>query len=143
MRVSLSLTAMSAASLAGALTHQRTEIGHPPPADLLHDLLHLAELLHELVDLLHGGARSAGDPQPPRALDELGSPTLLGGHGEHDRLDAVELALVDLHVLQLLAAEARQHPQERLQRPHSPHHAQLTQEVLERELALAHLALEL
>ena len=35
------------------------------------------------------------------------------------------------------------HPQQRLQRAHAPHHLQLVEEVLERELALAHLALEL
>ena len=40
------------------LAHERAEVGHPAPPDLLHDLLHLAELLDELVDLLDGRARA-------------------------------------------------------------------------------------
>src|ERR1044072_417706 len=65
------------------------------------------------------------------------------GHREDDRLDAVELLLVDLDVLQRGALKAGDHPEQRLQRPHLAHHLQLREEVLERELVAAQLALEL
>src|SRR5829696_2095720 len=99
-----------------ALPHQLAEIGHLARAETLHHLAHLAELLDQLVDLLDGGAGALGDPQPPRALDQLGPPALLRGHREDDRLDAVELLLVDLQLGQLVAREARDHPQQRGQR---------------------------
>ena len=73
-----------------------------PRPTWLHDLAHLVELLDELVDLLDAGARAARDPQAPRALDQLRPRALLGGHRLDDRLDAVELALVDLEALHLL-----------------------------------------
>ena len=68
---------------------------------------------------------------------------LLGRHRQDDRLDAVDLALVDLDALELLAGEAGHHAQQVAQRPHPPHHLELLEEVLERELALAQLLLEL
>src|SRR3954471_24753959 len=121
LRVSLSRTAMSSfrakrrRRLAG-LSHERPEVRHLAAPDLAHQLAHLVELLDELVDLLDGRPRTLGDPQPARALDELGPPALLGRHRQHDRLDAVDLLLVDLHLRELLAREARKHPEDRLQR---------------------------
>src|SRR3954471_18833607 len=122
--------------LAG-LPHERPDVGHLPAADLAHQLAHLVELLDELVDLLDARARALRDPQPPRAFDELGPPALLGRHRQDDRLDAVDLALVDLHLRQLLARQPRQHPEDRLQRPHLAQRLELLEEVLERELVAA------
>src|SRR3954452_19052764 len=106
-RVSLSRTAICSfrrkrrRRLAG-LPHERPEVGHLAAPDLAHQLAHLVELLDELVDLLDARPRPLGDPQPARALDELGPPALLGRHRKDDRLDPVDLALVDLHLRQLL-----------------------------------------
>src|SRR3954454_24299091 len=83
--------------LAG-LPHERPDVGHLAAAHLPHELAHLIELLDELIDLLDARARALGDAQPPRALDELRAPALLGRHRQDDRLNAVELALVDLEV---------------------------------------------
>ena len=65
-----------------------------------------------------------------------------GRHREDDRLDAVELALVDLHLGELVAGEPRDHPQQRRQRAHLADPLELVEEVLERELVLAQLLLE-
>src|SRR3954465_7742569 len=148
-RVSLSRTAMRSfraskrrRRLAG-LPHERPEVRHLAAPDLAHQLAHLIELLHELVDLLDARARALRDANTPRALDELGPPALLRRHRQHDRLDAVDLALVDLHLRQLLARQAGQHAEDRLERAHLAQRLELLEEVLERELVAAQLALEL
>ena len=79
----------------------------------------------------------------PRALDRLGVAPLVARHREDDRLDAVELAVVDLHLRELVAGEPGDHPEDRGQRAHLAHPLELVEEVLERELVLAELALEL
>ena len=56
--------------------------------------------------------------------------------------DAVQLALVDLEVLELVAGEPGHHPEQARQRPHAADLLELGQEVLERELVAAQLALE-
>src|SRR5258706_6518864 len=101
IRVSLSLTAMWPMSLACA-PHQGSQIWHTALRDLLHHLAHLLELLDQLLDGVHVGSRSLGDPQPARAVDHLGVAALLRGHREDDRLDVVELPLVDLDPTKLL-----------------------------------------
>src|SRR5919112_5256969 len=148
-RVSLSRTAMRSfraskrrGRLAG-LPHERPEVGHLAAPDLAHQLAHLVELLDQLVDLLDARPGALRDAQPARALDELRPPALLRRHRQDDRLDAVDLALVDLHLRQLLAGEAGQHPEDRLQRAHLAQRLELLEEVLERELVAAQLALEL
>src|SRR3954471_685353 len=100
------------------LPHELAEVGHLPRAEALHHLAHLAELLDQLVDLLDGGAGALGDALAAPALDELGPAALLRGHGEDDRLDAVELALVDLQLGELVAGEAGDHPEQRGERAH-------------------------
>src|SRR3954453_12470778 len=109
-RVSRMLTAISArqdsettemvagggAVATSPLTHELSEVGHLALLDAPHELAHLVELLDELVDLLHRRARALGDPQPPRALDQLRVAPLVGRHRQHDRLHAVELLLVHL-----------------------------------------------
>src|SRR4051812_27309466 len=148
-RVSLSRTAMRSfraskrrRRLAG-LPHERPEVRHLAAPDLAHQLAHLVELLHELVDLLDARPRALGDAKPARALDELGPPALLRRHRQDDRLDAVDLALVDLHLRELLARQARQHAEDRLERAHLAQRLELLEEVIERELVAAQLALEL
>src|SRR3954468_15548439 len=128
---------------ASLLSHKLTQIGHLALLDPPHDLPHLIELLDELVDLLDGRAGALGDAQPARALDQLGVAALGGRHREHDRLHAVELLLVDVHLGQLMAREAGDHPEQRGQRPHPADLLELVEEVFERELVLAQLALEL
>src|SRR5215212_9235505 len=125
------------------LAHDRADVRHLAAADLAHDLAHLVELLDELVDLLDARAGTARDAQSPRALDQLGPCALLGGHRLDDRLDTVELALIDLEPLHLLAGEPGQHAQQVCQRAHLADLLELAEEVLERELVAAQLALEL
>src|SRR3954464_3551624 len=148
-RVSLSRTAMRSfraskrrRRLAG-LPHERPEVRHLAAPDLAHQLAHLVELLDELVDLLDARPRALRDAKPARALDELGPPALLRRHRQDDRLDAVDLPLVDLHLRQLLAREPGQHAEDRLQRPHLAQRLELLEEVVEGELVAAQLALEL
>src|SRR3954468_18809932 len=147
-RVSLSRTAktsllvVKATVRLAALAHQGPEIGHAAAGNLLHDLAHLAELLDELVDRRDVRPAAVGDPQPARSLDQLRPPALLRRHRQDDRLDAVELALVDLQALHL-GAHTGQHPEQVRQRAHLADLLELIQEVLERELVGADLALEL
>src|SRR3954465_10834771 len=149
-RVSRMLTAISAEQdsvrsqpTGSPLAHELAEIGHLAPLDPAHQLAHLLELLDGLIDLLDGRPGALGDAQPARALDELRVAALVGRHREHDRLHAVELLLVDVHLRELVAGEPGDHPEQGGQRPHAADLLELVEEVLERELVLAELALEL
>src|SRR3954452_15925366 len=143
-RVSRMLTAISARQDSGStLLHQLAQVGHLALLDAAHELAHLLELLDELVDLLDGRARALGDPQAPRALDQLRVAALVRRHRQHDRLDAVELLLVHVHLRELVTGQPRDHPHQGRQRPHPADLLELVEEVLERELVLAELALEL
>src|ERR687883_646881 len=64
------------------------------------------------------------------------------GHREDDRLDAVELALVDVELAELLTHPG-DHSQQARQRAHPADLLHLLEEIVERELALPDLALEL
>ena len=67
-----------------------------------------------------------------------------GRHRGHDRLDPVELALVDLRALELLQLpEARQHSHQVAERPELADLLHLVEEVVEAELLLPDLLLEL
>src|SRR5690349_24618791 len=78
-RVSRMLTAISAGQDSDLpLSHQLAQVGHLALLDAAHHLAHLVELLNELVDLLDRRARALGDPQPPRALDQLRVAALVG-----------------------------------------------------------------
>src|SRR3954447_14537514 len=92
-----------------ALPHELAEVGHLALREAPHHLAHLVELLDQLIDLLDGHARPLGDPHAPRALDHLGVTPLVRRHREDDRLHAVELALVDLHLRQLVAGQPGDH----------------------------------
>src|SRR3954462_4190 len=84
-RVNLSRTAIgSAVTLAAA--RQLRQRGHLALLQLTHHLLHLAELLDELVHGLDGGPRAARDPPPARPVDDLRVRPLLGRHRGDDRL---------------------------------------------------------
>src|SRR5215210_357911 len=114
---------------------------HLPARHLLHHLAHLAELLDELRNRLDRGPRPARDPPPPRPVDDLRVRALLRRHRADDRLEPVELLLVHVQRAELRPG-ARHHLQERAERPHVPHLLHLLEEVVERELLLADLALE-
>src|SRR5215210_9115091 len=118
-------------------------IGHLPGGHLLHQLRHLVELLDELVDGLDPRPGALGDPLAPRSVDQRRVGALSRRHREDDRLDPVELPLVDVGVLELLQrAHAGQHPDDVAEGAHPPHLAHLLEEVLERELLLLELLLE-
>src|SRR5581483_2186584 len=65
------------------------------PAELPDHLLHLAELVQEMVHLGRGGSAALGDPPLAAAADDLGPAALLGRHREDDRLDPLHLLLLD------------------------------------------------
>src|SRR5919197_6290589 len=115
------------------------EPGHPHHRP--HHLSGLGELLEQVVDLVRGGARPAGDPQPPASAADSGVPPLLRGHRADDRLRPGELALVDLQILELLlrARDPRQHGQDVLEGTELLHLAHLLEEVLQGELGPGHL----
>src|SRR3954469_15132914 len=96
-RVSLMLTAITdgepsgrfVGGRAGSSPHHRAEVGHLALLQPAHELAHLAELLDQLVDLLHRRAGAVGDTRPAPALDDVRPPALLRRHRQDDRLDAV------------------------------------------------------
>ena len=92
--------------------------------------------------MLHGRPRALRDPQPPGPVDQLGPFALLGRHRQDDRLDAVELSLVDLHVLKLVAGESGNHAEQARERAHFPDRLQLREEVVQPELVASQLAFE-
>src|SRR4051812_34516925 len=93
-RVSRTRTDIEAESLAAG--HQLAQVGHLARGQLLHDLLHLLELLDQLIDGLDRRARAVRDPSPARAVQHLRVRALVRGHRGDDRLDAIELAVVHL-----------------------------------------------
>src|SRR5580704_554013 len=94
-------------------------------AEAFEHALHLLETLEQTVDI--GDRRPAPhrDAFASRALDELGVPALLRGHGEHDRLHATEVVLRRHRRAGLLhqLATAGQHAEHAFERAHT---AQLT-----------------
>src|SRR5688500_3463434 len=93
------------------------EFGSERSLELLHHLVHLRELLEELIHFLDGGAAAARDPLAPAAVEDLRIAPLRGGHGQNDRLGPLHPIRIDLRALELLA-HARDHAQEPLQRSH-------------------------
>src|SRR5215210_1202977 len=100
-RVSRTRTDMRPERLADPAARQLLQIRHLPLLELLHQLLHLAELLDQLVDGLDRGRRPARDPAPARAVDDRGVCPLLWRHRGDHRLQPVELTLVDVQVTEL------------------------------------------
>ena len=115
---------------------------HPPPITL-SILLHLHELLEQPVHLLDRRAAAARDALAAAAVDRVVAPALERRHRVDDGLDPQQLPLVDALGRRLLeVAHARQHPQDRLQRPHLADGPQLLAEVVEGEVVLPDLLLE-
>ncbi len=110
----------------------------PAHAEPLHHLLHLAELLDEAVDVTDRGAAAVGDAGAAAAVDDLGLAPLLRGHRADDRLDRLQLVVVDLGALQLLR-HAGHHPQQVAERAHLLELLHLLEEVVEGELTLQQL----
>src|SRR6476661_8102858 len=81
--------------------HELLHRGHLALLERAHHLLHLAELLHELVDGLDRRPGPGRNALAARAVDQLRVAALGQRHRGHDRLDPVELAFVDLRVLEL------------------------------------------
>src|SRR5436305_11388999 len=124
-----SLGAAPTLAAAGHLRQRR----HLALLKLAHHLLHLAELLHELVHGLHVRPRPKRDPAPPRPVEDRRVASLLGRHRRDDRLQPVEVAVVDLEVPELVP-DARHHLQQARERTHLPDLVHLIEEVVEREL---------
>src|SRR5919108_1444973 len=141
MRANLILAAMCS-FLAPLLGDYRLDVRHLAAAELLHHLLHLLARGEQLIDLLNAGPAACRDARPAGALDDLWLRALLSGHGQHDRLDAAELALVDVDSLQLLP-EPRDEGDDIPHGAHPPHHLVGLEELVEREAALAEPPLEL
>src|SRR4051794_2359147 len=130
-----------AAALSGLADARKSGHGHLrslAAGHRLHHLLHLLELLEHGVDLGRGRATAIGDPEPSRTVDQARIPTLGLGHGADDRLDAPQLAFVDIGLTQLFG-HARHHLEQVADRTHLAYLPHLVEEVLERELALAQL----
>src|SRR2546423_92126 len=129
----------TAISPPGELRWERREL---PLAHLLHQFLHLLPGGHQLVYLLHRRPAALGDSQPALTVDYVRHASLLRGHRKHDRLDTRQLAVVDVDALELLP-EAGYEREHALQWAHLAQHPVARQEVVERELALAHALLHL
>ncbi len=93
----------------------------------------------QLVDGLHRRPRAACDPAAARSVDHLRVGALGWRHRGDDRLQAIEVALVDVHVAQL-GADARHHLEQVADRAHLADLLHLVEEVVERELVLLDLA---
>ncbi len=104
---------------------------------LLHHRAGLEEPVDELVDVGDLAAGALGDPGPAGAVDHLRVGALRGRHRLDDRLDPVDLALVE--VLELVAElpHAGEHPEHLGQRAHLADLHHLLEEVVEGELAVA------
>src|SRR6185369_2299377 len=112
--------------------------------ELLHDPLHLAELLDQAIDLRQGGPRAVRDPPPSRCVEDTRLTPLARRHRADDRLGPAQVAPVD-GVLGLLGhpAHARDHRHDLAQRSHLLDLLELLEKVLEGELGLPELGLEL
>src|SRR5208283_4022744 len=111
---------------------------------LLHHRAHLQILLHHLIHLLHRSAAALGDALATFAIDHVMVPAFFIGHGIDDRLDLLELFLVNLcvfrHILQW--PDLRQHIDKLFERPHLANLLQLIAKIFQRELLLAQFSLE-
>ena len=71
-------------------------LGTPGLRHLLHQLVRLAELVQELVDILGGGAAAVGDAPPAPAVDDFRRMPFIGSHRPDDRLELDQLLFVEL-----------------------------------------------
>src|SRR6478609_4511700 len=112
--------------------------------ELLHELLHLEELLHEPVDVRQGRARAGGDPPTTRAVEDRRIASLGAGHRPDDPFRALEVAAVDGSLcLAGEVAHARDHRHDLPERAHLLHLLHRIEHVVEGERPLPHLLFEL
>src|SRR5258706_15870349 len=110
--------------------------------ELFHHLPKLRVLLEEPVHVLHGGAAAARDALATRTADDFRMRPLPGRHRRDDRVEPVEVLLLTREVADPALhhlAEARDHAEDLVERPHLPHLLELLAEVLQREAVLAEL----
>src|SRR5919201_4342039 len=114
-------------------------LGHR--AHLAHELLHLDELLQQLVHVLNGRAAPPRDAAAARAADDRRVDAFGSRHRRDDRLDLRQLAF-GLRLRDLLRhlLHPRDQREQLRQRPELPHLLQLREEVVEREASLQELA---
>src|SRR4051794_282946 len=139
----LALLALGLRLLAGtgALAAARPRhAGHPGHAatagHLLHHLARLEEAVDELVDVGDLAAGALRDAGATRAVDDLRVVPLGGGHRLDDRLDAVDLALVEVLQLVTELTHAGEHPHDLGHRAELADLHHLLEEVLQGEPAL-------
>src|SRR5262249_44168278 len=110
-----------------------------PAGHLLHHLAGLVEPVDQVVDVAYGHARALGDALPAGRVDDLGVVALGRGHAADDRLQLVQLPVVDLGDGVLHLAGAGEHAEQVADRAHLADGQHLLEEVLEGELAAADL----
>src|SRR5665811_959029 len=76
--------------------HLERVLRHLARPQLLHHLLHLLELVQQLVHGLYVVARATRDAATPAPVDRVGVPPLLDCHGVNDSLNPVEGGVVHL-----------------------------------------------
>src|SRR3954447_2955746 len=128
-------------SPAGQCTEGRTLAA---TGELLHQFLHLEELLHEPVDVRQCGARTCGDPPSARAVEDRRVAAFGPGHRPDDRLGPLEIAPIHRSLrLTGEVAHPGDHRHDLAERPHLLHLLHRFEHVIEGEAALAELLLEL
>src|SRR5699024_9889293 len=118
---------------AGSRTHAKLA-SHLP-----HHLASLEEAFNKFVHFGHGHTGTVGDALAPRSVEDLWIIALGRGHTADNRLDAVELLLINhvRHLGHLLAT--RQHLEDVADWSHAADHQHLVKEVFQGELAGAQL----
>src|SRR6185437_2500921 len=122
------LTTPSAARQSRHSRHASHTAHHLP-----HHLLALKEPDHERVDLADSHSGAVSDPQPARAIQDLGIPALLRCHRVDDGSRAVKILVADLAEHLAVLRGPWQHAEQVADRPELAYHRELLDEVLERE----------
>ena len=89
----------------------------------------LAELVQQAVYILHLHAAPGGDALLPGGVEAIRVGALVGRHGEDDGRAAVHDAVVDVHIVQLVA-HAGQLGQDALDGAHLLHLLELLQQIV-------------
>ena len=93
-----------------------------------------------MVHLHHRGAGTRSDALTARGFDDLRAGAFVGGHGKHDGLGALDLAVVQSTGGELLLnlAEARHQAEQSFQRTELLDHTHLVEEVVKIEFSFLH-----
>ena len=124
--------------LAAFVLALRLELLRAEATHLLHHSAHFHELLDQARDLGGVDPGPTGDALAARRVDHIGLGAFSRGHRVDDALDARELLVFDLDVLQLLR-HAGHHGEQLVERTHLLDLLHLLEEVIEGELPLEHL----